>query len=217
LRWAYAMQAARKLGDEARAQELWRTLDSHAQVNGVHALFAAATVYSWGLGAEAESLWWRAADQEGKISIDALGSLARHYQVQRDAEGQYRVFRRLHSLRPQDAAVGNNFAFFAALTGREQAAAEKIARANLTAEPANLTYLATRAFTLLQGNRADDALALLKPHANEATRSPALGFVYGLALAGTGRQEEARPLLEGLPPSTLTLREVELIKSSLRN
>ena len=57
---------------------------------------------------EAEALWWRAAGQEGKIATEALGSLARHYQVQRDAEGQYRVFRQLNLLQPGNAAVGNN-------------------------------------------------------------------------------------------------------------
>ena len=60
----------------------------------------------------------RVAGQEGQVATEALGSLARHYQTHRDAEGQYRVFRQLHLLRPQDRAVGNNFAFFAALTER---------------------------------------------------------------------------------------------------
>ena len=215
LRWTYAMQAARMLADEPAAQALWRTLLSHAQLNGAHALFAAASLYSWGRSEEAVTLWSLAGEQEGKIAIDALGSLARHYQVQRDAEGQYRVFRRLHSLQTQDRDVANNFAFFAALTGREQAVAEKIARANLAAEPANLNYLATCAFTVLQQNRASEALALLRPWAAEASRSPALAFAYGLALAGNGRKAEAQRLLEGLPPSTLTGREVELIKSAL--
>ena len=215
LRWTYAMQAARMLGDEPAAQALWRTLLSHAQLNGAHALFAAASLYSWDCHDEAVALWSLAGEQEGKIAIDALGSLARHYQVQRDAEGQYRVFRRLHSLQTQDRAVANNFAFFAALTGREQNLAEKLARANLAAEPANLSYLATCAFTMVQQNRAGEALALLRPRAADAGGSPALAFAYGLALASSGRKAEARPMLEGLPPSSLTLREVELIKTVL--
>jgi Tfp pilus assembly protein PilF len=217
LRWAYGMHAARMLGDEAKAGELWRTLNSHAQLNSVHALFAGSTIYSWGRPKEAEALWWQAASQEGKIAIDALGTLARYYQGQRDADGQYRVFRQLHLLQPQDPAVGNNFAFFAALTGREQRLAEQVARANLAREPRNPIYVATCAFNLLMQNRAGESLALLKPLAAETGHSPVLAFAYGLALAGTNHKTEAHALLDGLPPDTLTLREVEVIETALKN
>jgi tetratricopeptide (TPR) repeat protein len=215
LRWAYGLQAARMLGDEKRVGELWRTLYEHAQLNGAHALFAGSTIYSWGRTTEAEALWWRAAEQEGKIAIDALGSLARHYQVRRDADGQYRVFRRLHLLQPQDAAVGNNFVFFAALLGRERQLAGKIARENASASPQNPTYLATCAFVLTTEGRAHEALALLKPVAADADKSSALAFAYGLALANTGRKEEAAKYLSLLDPATLTAPEQEMIKSAL--
>ncbi len=215
LRWAYGMQAARVLGDTTQAEELWRTLYSHAQLNSVHALFAASTLYSWGRVTEAEALWWRAAAAEGKIAIDALGSLARHYQTQRDAEGQYRVFRQLHSLRPQDPAIGNNFAFFAALTGREQRLAEQIARANLTLAPRNPAYLATCAFALFMQDHAAESLAMLQPLAAQAPENPALTFAYGLALAGTGQKAAAHILLDRLPLESLTIRETEVIKAAL--
>ncbi len=217
LRWAYAMHAARMLGDDAKADELWRTLTSHAQLNSVHALFAGSTIYSWGRTKEAEALWWQAAAQEGKIAIDALGTLARYYQGQRDAEGQYRVFRQLHLLQPQDAAIGNNFSFFAALTGREQRLAEQVARANLAREPNNPVYVATCAFNLFMQNRAAESLTLLKPLAAETHKSPALAFASGLALAGTNQMPEAHALLDGLQAQTLTLREVEVIKTALKN
>lgn len=217
LRWAYGLLAARRLGEEVPADGYERTLYSRAQLNSVHGMFAASSLYSWGRTAEAEALWWRVAEQDSRLAIEALGSLARHYQMQRDAEGQYRVFRRLHSLQPQDPGIGNNFAFFAVLTHREQRAAERIARANLEAAPANAAYLATLAFILTQQGQAAEALRLLEPRKAELAQSPALAFAYGLALAGNGRKAEARPLLAGLPPETLTLTEVELIKSALAN
>jgi Flp pilus assembly protein TadD len=215
MRWTYGLIAARNLGEEARADELLLTLQGHAQLDGVHGHFAASMLYGWGWRREAESLWRLVAEQDGSIAVDALGSLARLYQVERNADGQYRAFRRLHLLRPTDAAIGNNFAFFAALTRREQQAAEKVARANLEAEPGNDLYLATCAFTLLQQSRVGEALDLLRPKAAAASRIPALAFAYGLALAQSGNKAEARPLLASLPPDTLTTAEVDLITAAL--
>lgn len=215
VRWMYAMEAARALGDESSAKDLWQTLYSHAQLNGVHALFAGSTLFSWGRTEQAEALWWRAAEQEGPNAIDALGTLARLYQTQRDAEGQYRVFRRLYSLRPKDPAIGNNFAFFAALTRREERLAEKVARENLAQDSSNRIYLGTLAFVLVAQNRPEEALALLKPAAAEAEKSSALAFAYGLALAGSGKKAEARALLAHLETSTLTTRAQEVIKAAL--
>ena len=73
---AYGLFAAQIRQDETRADELWRTLYGHAQLNTGHALFAASTLYSWGRVTEPEALWWRAADQEGGNAIQALGALA---------------------------------------------------------------------------------------------------------------------------------------------
>jgi predicted Zn-dependent protease len=217
LRWAYGMQAARALGDEAKADDFWRSLRADATMNSVHALFAGDTIFTWGLVDNAVILWWAAADQGGPNAIQALGTLARHYQVQRDADGQYRVFRQLHFAHPQDADVSNNFAYFASLTGHDGALAERLAAENLARDPQNLTYLATRAFVTLMDGRASEALALLKPKAAEVEKSPALAFAYGLALAGTGNKDEAQALLGKLDPRTQTPREIELIKTALGN
>jgi predicted Zn-dependent protease len=209
------MQAARALGDKAKADELWRTLRGHATMNSVHALFAGDTVYTWGLVDEAEILWWAAADQGGPNAITALGTLARYYQVRRDAEGQYRAFRQLYFLHPQDADATNNFIYFAALTGHDGPLVERLATENLARDPQNLTYLATRAFVLFMDGRPGDALALLSPKAAEVEKSPALAFAYGLALAATGNKDEARTLLGRSNQAVLSKREIELIKSAL--
>ncbi len=217
LRWMYGMQAAKMTGDQNRAEELWRTLYSHAQINSVHALFAASALYSWGRETEAEALWWRVAGQSGSNAIDALGSLARNYQVHRDAEGQYRVFRRLHLLHPQDAAVGNNFSYFAALTGRDQRLAEQVARENLQREPTNPLFTATLAFNLFMQGHPHESFTLIESFAKKSGDSPVVSFVYGLALAGTGMKTEAHALLDKIPADTMTHREAEVIKAALEN
>lgn len=215
LRWSYAYVAARRLGNDTRSDELWRTLFNYAQVNPGHALFAASTLYSWGFAKEAEQLWWRVSEQNGPNVVEALGSLARLYQVNRDADGQYRAFRRLHNLRSQDPDIGNNFAFFAVLLGREQRLADEVSRQNLERAPDNRIYLATRAFVLVQQEKFNDAIQLLRPVAGEARQSPALAFVYGVALAGSGDKAQARSLLDLLPPQSLTVAETDLIKRLL--
>jgi len=215
LRWAYGMHAARSLGDDKRAGELWRLLQGHARTNSVHTLFAGSTIFTWGLDSEAETLWWLVAGQNNNLAVEALGTLARFYQVRRDALGQYKVFNQLHAMHPQDADVTNNFVFFAVLTGNREQLAEQLAAENLVRFPDNHTYLATRAFVLLMRGHADQALITIKPLAPGLENSSAVGFVYGLALAGTGKKAEARAVLDRLDPAELTLREIELIKVSL--
>jgi predicted Zn-dependent protease len=214
LRLAYGISAARGLGEAARAEELWHSLQSDADVHGVHALFAADTIYAWGWQREALLLWWKAVDQPG-LAIEALGNLARHYQVQHDAEGQYQVFRRLYSLRSADAAIINNYAFFAALTDHEMSVAERLAREIHQRAPENLSYRSTYAFVLCMREHNDQALALLQPLEGEIPTSSGLAFAYGFALAKTGQKTAAGKLLNSLDPATLTARETELIKAVL--
>ena len=214
LRLVYGLQASRQLGQTARSDDLWRTLQGNAQANGAVALVAADTLYSWGWQDEGLTLLWLAADQPG-VTIQALGTLARYYQLQRDAEGQYRAFRRLLSLRTQDAAIANNFAFFAALTGKDPAQAEELARRNFDRNPQNLIYRSTLAFVLSTQDRAAEALTLLQPVARTWQKSPALTLSYGLALAGTGKIAEARPVLGSLESATLTVQEEAMIAQAL--
>jgi hypothetical protein len=190
-------------------------LQNHAQLNGVHAMVTADMLYTWGWRDDALSLLWLAADQPG-VAIQALGTLARHFQTQRDAVGQYRAFRRLYTLRPLDADIGNNFAFFAALTGNEGDLAERVVRANHDRFPDNLNYLSTYAFVLHVKNRDTEALALLKPVVSNWKKSSALAFAYGLALAGADQKAEARMVLSAIDPATLTTQEANLLESALK-
>ena len=214
LRLAYELQAARKLGKTDLAAELWATLQSRAASDGGRTLFTADTIYTWGLRDDAVTLLWFIADQPD-IAFNALGTLSRHYQIERDAPGQYRVFKRLHSLRAEDTAIANNYAFFAALTGNDLRSAEEISQDNFTASPDNLAYRATYAFVLCTQNRADEALAILSPVATDWKNKPAMILAYGLALAGTHQKSEAITVLSSLAPDTLTTQEANLVKKAL--
>jgi Flp pilus assembly protein TadD len=214
IRLAYAFEASRNLRLGSRQSEIWRTLQSAAVTNGVRAYFTANLLYAWGRTDEGLELLWIAAEQTG-VAIEALGTLARHYQVQNDAEGQYRVFRQLHSIRPSDRDLANNYAFFAALLGLDHNPVRQLAEENVAASPKNAVYRATAAFVLLTQERSRESLALLAPISATWRQSPAVAFAYGLALAAQGQKTEARSILTSVDPKTLTRHEVELIKRSL--
>jgi hypothetical protein len=211
LRQTYLAFAERSLGNAAEAEKRWAGVRENSRLNGGRALFLAGTVYIWGWQPEAVELWWIAAEQPG-VATAALGTLARHYQVERDAEGLYRAFRRLNEIRSADARVANNYAYFAALTGRNLAAAERISAENIEAAPNETAYLATRAFVLHRAGKNEAALALLPQFAAAAQKSPSLAFTSGIVLAASGRGAEAKALLQAVDERALTLAEVELLK-----
>jgi len=214
LRLGYELQAARKLGPSRLAQELSATLQARAAADGERTLFTADTLYSWGMRDDAVALLWAISDQP-KIAFQALGTLARHYQVERDATGQYRVFKQLRSLRANDASIANNYAFFAALTGNDLRGAEQAARDNFKTNPDNLAYRSTYALVLCTQNRADEALALLQPVSADWKGKPIMLLPYGLALAGTHHKAEAQNVLASLDQNSLTDAETALIKKAL--
>lgn len=216
LRLAYGFVAARQLGDEAKAQSAWQGLYADARSSAAHALFAGDSLYAWGYPKEATDLLWAAADRPD-LAYQALGSLARAYQLKRDASGQCRVFDRLNVLRPADREIANNYAYFAALTGEgSQIRVERIAADNFAHDPSNVTYRSTYAFVLVWLGQAQKALTLMEPVSREWKSSAAVAFAYGSALAGLGRQSEAKEVFDSLDPRKLSPRELEWIRDSLR-
>ena len=216
MRWLYGMVAARQLGDPAKAESLWRTLQSGALLNGGEALIAADSLYGWGATPEATALLWSAADKPG-TGIQALGTLARLYQVKRDAEGQYRVFAKLASLRPNDPDVVNDYVLFATLTGKGNSSdIEAQARTNFEKKPGNVSYRATWAFVLCWLGRPTEALRVMAPVSGDWKTSVPVAWSYGLALAGVGRKDEARQVFDAITPDDLSFAAVEWAKTALK-
>ena len=149
LRSAYAYLAALKSDRAEQAAAKWLNLQRGAKSNGGRALFVANVIYGWGLKEQAVKMLWSATDQPG-YGFEALGTLARHYQNSRDAEGQFRVFQQLYNLRSNDPDIANNFAFFAGLTGNSIRRADEIAQDNFQRFPDNDNYRATYAFLLIK-------------------------------------------------------------------
>jgi predicted Zn-dependent protease len=216
LKWAYGMAAARQLGDGPKADSLWQNLYADGRLFPAHALFAGDALVAWGYPKEAAELLWEAAERPD-LAYQALGSLARLYQVQHDATGQYRAFSRLNTMRPADRGIANNLAYFAALTDLgSQTHIERIAEDNFNAEPGNTAYRCTYAFVLVWTGQASKAMALLEPVSGEWRKSPAVAFAYGAALASLGRKSEAGDVFGSLDPRNLSPQETDWIQAALR-
>jgi predicted Zn-dependent protease len=215
VRLGYELLAARRSERTAEATYAWETLSARAAADGGRTLFVAESLYAWGLRDEALMLLWMATEIP-EIAVQSLGTLARHYQVERDSDGQFRVFKRLRSLRTQDHSVANNYAFFAALTGNDLRLAEQIAADNHHRYPANRAYLGTYALTLLVQNRAAEAIKLLQPSLTGLKAGPEIALAYGLALAATGERQKAGEVLATLDPATLTTHESSRIAQAIR-
>lgn len=213
--WAYQMLAARQSGDDAKADSLWRSLYTEGRASPAHALFLGDSLYSWGYPKEAAELLWAAAERPD-LAYQALGTLARLYQVQRDAVGQYRAFSRLNSMRPGDRRIANNFVYFAALTDMgSQAHLESLAEDNFTHEPGNVVYRCTYAFVLVLSGQASRAMTLIEPVEKDWQKSRAVAFAYGAALSGLGRTAEAKEVFDSLDPRDLNLREADWIRTAV--
>lgn len=216
MQWAYGMLAARQLGEGPKADSLWKSLYADGRLYPAHALFAGDALVAWGRPGEAADLLWEAAERTD-LAYQALGSLARLYQVQHDAAGQYRAFSRLNEMRPSDRGIANNLAYFAALTDLgSQAHIEAIAEANFNGEPGNVAYRSTYAFVLVWSGQASKAMALLEPVSGEWRSSPAVAFAYGATLASLGRKSEARDAFDSLDPRGLGPQERDWIRAALR-
>jgi predicted Zn-dependent protease len=210
------MSAARESGDGTKADSLWQSLYADGSSSPAHALFMGDSLYAWGYPTEAAALLWAAADRPD-LAYQALGSLARLYQVQRDAKGQYRAFSRLNLMRPTDRKIANNFIYFATLTDSgSQTHNEHLAADNFTAEPGNVIYRSTYAFVLVRTGQASQAMTLMEPVSHDWKKSPAVAFAYGSALAGVGRKSEAKEVLDSLNPKDLDPQEADWIRAALR-
>jgi hypothetical protein len=215
LGWAYGFVAASHLGDASRAESLWQSLNADGRLYPAHALFAGDSLYAWGFPKEAATLLWSAADRPD-LAFQALGSLARLYQVQHDAVGQYRAFSRLNAMKPADRDIGNNLAYFAVITDLgSQSHIERIADGNFNSEPGNVAYRSTFALVLVWSGQASRAMSLMEPVSNEWRKSPAVAFAYGAALASVGRKPEATEVFGSLNPASLSPQESDWIRAAL--
>jgi tetratricopeptide (TPR) repeat protein len=218
IHWLYGLIAAKHLGDSAKAQAMLKTIQSFSHWNGGQALVAGDMLYGWAADDDAITLLWSASESQSPgFAVQALGTLARIYQVKRDADGQYRVFARLTSLRPEDKDFGNNFAYFAVVTDRgNPTTVARMAQANFEAKPDNIYYRSTWALVLCWLSRPSEAMRVMEPVASTWRTSRAVAWAYGATLAGMGRKDEAQEVFRSINPDTLSFQEIDWVSRTLK-
>jgi tetratricopeptide (TPR) repeat protein len=215
--WLYDLVAARHLGESAAALAKWKTIQASSLSNPGQAMVAADLLYGWADSEDAVALLWGATGNP-RLAMPALGTLARIYQEEGDAAGQYRVFTQMSALRPEDRDIGNNFAYFAVVNGQPgRIEAVRIARANFEASPDNVAYRSTWALVLCGLSRPVEAMQVLEPVAAGWKDSRTISWAYVVALADVGRKAEARTILRTGPidPTLLSAAEIAWMRSVL--
>ncbi len=215
--WLYDLVAERHLGEPGAALAKWKTIQASSMSNPGQAMVAADLLYGWSDSEDAIALLW-AATKTPRLAMPALGTLARIYQKEGDAQGQYRVFTRMSALRPEDRDIGNNFAYFAVVNGQPgRIEAVRIARANFEASPDNIAYRSTWALVLCGLSRPAEAMQVLEPVAAGWKDSRTISWAYVVALADVGRKAEARTILRSSPinPAQLSAGEIAWMQSVL--
>jgi Flp pilus assembly protein TadD len=127
------------------------------------------------------------------------------------------VFARLESLRPDDRDIGNNFAYFATVTGLgNNATVARIAQANFEAKPDNHYYRSTWAFVLCWLSRPADAMRVIEPAASDWKNDRAVAWAYGATLAALGRKDEARKAFDTINPDNLSVQEMDWVRLAVK-
>ncbi len=213
LRQAYVAHAVGKLGETERGQNLWRSLRAQTELHPGRGLFLAGTVYAWGEAGAAVEFWWQSSQQAG-LALQALGSLARHYQSTGDSAGLLKAFRQLYRIRAGDDAIANNYVYFSALLESPDPRTLELARALHERNADSLAHRATYAFALQRAGRAAEALAVITPKAEELKRESAFRVTCGLVYAANGKGDQAREYLRDLP-AFLSSEERALVAEAL--
>ena len=168
---------------------------------------------SWGWKEEATNvLWIRAETREG--GAEALETLSRQYDQERDTRGLYRVLAHLVKLSPDDAMARNNFAQLALLLNVDVQNARITARDLYNQNPKNPIFASTYAFALEQAGDPKQALKVMSGLTPEQLRVPNMAAYYGIILAAANKPQEAAEYLQLAEQARLLPEEEALVNRS---
>ncbi|MDQ6862160.1 MAG: hypothetical protein M3032_13525, partial [Verrucomicrobiota bacterium] len=215
LRHAYIARALREQGQALDSRVAWGEALKQigSDTNKVSAL--QQEVVQWGWTAEAADLLWILAKDQTQQNA-ALAALYKYYSERGLTSDVYRVVLRLMELRPEDAAVMNNFAQLSLLLNLNTGRAHEIAEQLHARDPRNPAYASTYAYSLYDRGALPEALNVMKSLSPENLHKPEIAGYYGILLAAAGEKQSARELLELAAQAPLLPEEKVAIDKAAR-
>jgi len=141
--------------------------------------------------------------------------LAEHWQLQGDRKGAIAQYEHAVEISP-DPVVLNNLAWLYYEVGDDRATG--LARQAYEAAPDNAAIADTYGWILVEKSRAADGVAILEKAAKDAPRVLEIQYHYAVALARTGKRQQAAEALRSLLQATDAFpsrREAEALLRSL--
>jgi tetratricopeptide (TPR) repeat protein len=214
LRDALLARAARGRQDAVGASKAWRSAVQAAIADPKSTRMLAETAATWrGWEADREELLWRAAVEGPQFQAWALTELWQEVNKRRDTRQLRRISEEMCRAFPESVPAKNNFAFYSLLLGDSTQRAHQIAEELYAAHPDHPAITSTYALSLLNRDRAGEALAALEKLPPPARHKDGGGVYYALALARTGKVEQARAIAATIPFETLLPEERALLSA----
>jgi thioredoxin-like negative regulator of GroEL len=212
LRHAYLARASREQNKLAAAQSEWSTAAKGASAGSEQSMMLLRTAAAWGWENEQLDLLWTLAKHPEKEK-EALQSLYRYYQKNRDTHGLYRVLIRLAEQHPDNLDVQNNLAQVSLLLEAKTEDARRIAAEVYHKHPDNPAYATTYAYALLTKGDKKGAANVMGSLTKEQLKDPAVGAYYGICLAALN-DPRAREFLEAAKGALLLPEEKSLLEKA---
>jgi Flp pilus assembly protein TadD len=210
VRFALKARIARAKNDEAGFTKNWTEAVRLAGDKIPSLKLLERTAAGWGWKEEATNLLWlRAETREG--AAEALETLSRQYDQDRDTHGLYRVIAHLLKISPNDPKTRNNFAQLALLLGVEVQTARATARELYNQNPNDPVFVSTYAFALEQAGDSKQALRIMSGLTPEQLHVPNTAAYYGIILAAANKPQEAAEYLQLAERARLLPEEEALV------
>ena len=195
LRQAFLSRAWSQLGELAVARSNWHSaVDATDNRLGAFTGLLELTTH-WNMNSEREDLLWLLLQ---KFPHERWVSATLEQQCCKtgDTPGLWRIYRQLSTVFPADPGFNNNYAYTSLLLHKDQIEADNLATRMHVQSPENPAIASTYAFALhLRGHNVE-ALAVMQKLDRALLEQPALALHYGILLAATGKNTEARHYLD---------------------
>lgn len=195
LRAAVQARGLERRGDAAGSNASWGQAFAVAQANPDWLELLGRLAQQWGWSDKAEAVVVKLANAE-RCPRWATGLLWTAVLKTGDSAQLHKASKLIQAIDPKDTSARGNFILLSLLTRREGDSSGRLAEALARENSGDPLAVSTQALSLVQQGKAEDATALLGVLKPEQLRQAPAAFYYGVALAVSGKSEQAIEYLE---------------------